>query len=86
MQNSFSQSLDMCSRTKSCTNPLTVYDFQVLTIRGTFDKNIKELYLCYLKSPRHMEFGLSGFWDYLNYNEYYSEVIGKEMGYSAFPA
>ncbi|KAM7528373.1 hypothetical protein LguiB_031783 [Lonicera macranthoides] len=59
---------------------------QVLTIRGTFDKNIKELYLCYLKSPRHMEFGLSGFWDYLNYNEYYSEVIGKEMGYSAFPA
>ncbi|CAK9149457.1 unnamed protein product [Ilex paraguariensis] len=53
---------------------------QVLATKGTFDKNLKELYLCYLKSPRHVKLGLSHFWDYLNYNEYYSEIIGKEWG------
>lgn len=52
---------------------------QVLAIKRAFDKNLKELYLCYLKSPKHGEFGLSRFWGYLNYNEYYSDAneIGK---------
>ncbi|XP_037491523.1 uncharacterized protein LOC105629342 isoform X2 [Jatropha curcas] len=45
---------------------------QVLAIKQKFDKNLKELHLCYLKSPRHGKFGLSCFWGYLNYNEYYS--------------
>ncbi|KAG8655629.1 hypothetical protein MANES_04G054800v8 [Manihot esculenta] len=46
---------------------------QVLDVKQKFDKNLKELHLCYLKSPRHGKFGLSCFWGYLNYNEYYTE-------------
>ncbi|KAK2996714.1 hypothetical protein RJ639_026092 [Escallonia herrerae] len=45
---------------------------QVIAIRETFDKSLKDLHRCYLKSPRHGEFGLSPFWDFLNFNEYYS--------------
>lgn len=51
---------------------------QVLAIKQKFDKNLKQLHLCYLKSPKHGEFGLSRFWGYLNYNKYYSDV-GNEM-------
>ncbi|XP_049353927.1 uncharacterized protein LOC125818481 [Solanum verrucosum] len=57
---------------------------QVLNMRKSFSKNIKELYLCYLKSPKHGEFGLSSFWERLNYNDHYSEVIGKQMGHQVF--
>ncbi|CAL2265662.1 unnamed protein product [Prunus armeniaca] len=56
---------------------------QVVVIKQTFDKNMKELHLCYLKSPKHGKFGLSHFWEYLNYNKYYSDV-GNEMAYYAF--
>ncbi|KAK6235334.1 Gamma tubulin complex component [Theobroma cacao] len=56
---------------------------QVLTIKQKFDKNLKELHLLYIKSPKHGEFGLSCFWGYLNYNEFYSN--GNEMGRYAFP-
>lgn len=56
---------------------------QVLAIKKTFDKNLRELHLYYLKSPKHGKFGLSLFWEYLNFNEYYSD-IGNEMGYHAF--
>ncbi|XP_022869349.1 uncharacterized protein LOC111388779 isoform X2 [Olea europaea var. sylvestris] len=59
---------------------------QVLLIRRTFAKNLKELYLTYLRSPKHGEFGISRFWDYLNYNEYYAEVVGKQMGHHIFPS
>lgn len=52
-------------------------------MKQTFDKNMKELHLCYLKSPKHGKFGLSHFWEYLNYNKYYSDV-GNEMAYYAF--
>ncbi|KAI5577762.1 hypothetical protein BDE02_09G136100 [Populus trichocarpa] len=51
---------------------------QVLAIKQKFDKNLKQLHLCYLKFPKHGEFGLSRFWGYLNYNKYYSDV-GNEM-------
>ncbi|MCD7455651.1 hypothetical protein HAX54_029044 [Datura stramonium] len=57
---------------------------QVLHMRKSFSKNIKELYLCYLKWPKHGEFGLSSFWEHLNYNNHYSEVIGKQMGHQVF--
>ncbi|XP_015158332.1 uncharacterized protein [Solanum tuberosum] len=57
---------------------------QVLNMRKSFSKNIKELYLCYVKSPKHGEFGLSSFWERLNYNDHYSEVIGKQMGHQVF--
>ncbi|XVF74370.1 hypothetical protein PTKIN_Ptkin13bG0105200 [Pterospermum kingtungense] len=55
---------------------------QVLTIKKKFNKNLKELHLLYLKSPKHGEFGLSCFWGYLNYNDYYSIEI--KMGHYAF--
>lgn len=57
---------------------------QVLSMRESFSKNIKELYLCYLKSPKHGEFGLSSFWERLNYNDHYSQVISKQMGHQVF--
>ncbi|KAI3988516.1 hypothetical protein MKX01_026330 [Papaver californicum] len=50
---------------------------QVLSIKGTFEKNLKELYICYLKSPKHEKYGLCHFWRYLNYNDYYLNVIGN---------
>ncbi|KAB1226888.1 Gamma-tubulin complex component 6 [Morella rubra] len=56
---------------------------QVLAIKRTFERNLKELHLCYLKSPKNREFGLSPFWAYLNYNEFYSDN-GNEMTYYAF--
>lgn len=55
---------------------------QVLAIKQKFDKNLKELHLCYLKSPKHGDFGLSCFWGFLNYNNYYSD--GNEVRRSAF--
>ncbi|KAL5765353.1 hypothetical protein ACOSP7_015970 [Xanthoceras sorbifolium] len=56
---------------------------QVHAIKQKFNKSLKDLHLCYLKSPEHREFGLSRFWGYLNYNEYYSDV-GNEVGRYAF--
>ncbi|XWS52751.1 hypothetical protein CRYUN_Cryun11dG0099100 [Craigia yunnanensis] len=55
---------------------------QVLAIKQKFDKNLKELHLLYLKSPKHGECGLSCFWGYLNYNDHYSNE--NEMGRFAF--
>ncbi|XP_071912520.1 uncharacterized protein [Coffea arabica] len=52
---------------------------QVLNIKKTFAKNINDLFLCYRKSPKHGEFGLSRFWDYLNYNDYYTEGRGRQL-------
>ncbi|XP_039065159.1 gamma-tubulin complex component 6-like [Hibiscus syriacus] len=54
---------------------------QVLSIKEKFEKNLKELHLLYLKSPKHGESGLSCFWGYLNYNDYSNE---NEMSYYAF--
>ncbi|XP_065865805.1 uncharacterized protein [Euphorbia lathyris] len=47
---------------------------QVFAIRQKFNKNLKELHLCYLRSPKHGEFGLSSFWGYLNYNQYFTDA------------
>ncbi|CAL5428443.1 unnamed protein product [Camellia sinensis] len=55
---------------------------QVLAIKRTFDKNLKELHLCYLKTPKHREFALSHFWSYLNFNEYYSDVSNETSHYA----
>ncbi|XP_027914049.1 uncharacterized protein LOC114173703 isoform X1 [Vigna unguiculata] len=52
---------------------------QVLSIKQKFDRSLKELHIRYIKGPKHGNFGLSRFWDYLNYNEYYSNV-SNEMG------
>ncbi|XP_020237088.1 uncharacterized protein LOC109816465 isoform X2 [Cajanus cajan] len=53
---------------------------QVLSIKQKFDRSLKELHICYIKEPKHRNFGLSRFWEYLNYNEYYSNV-SNETGY-----
>lgn len=53
---------------------------QVLAVKATFEENLKELYLCYLKSPKNREFGLFRFWEYLNYNDYFSNIINKRTG------
>ncbi|KAM6576704.1 hypothetical protein CsatB_028541 [Cannabis sativa] len=55
---------------------------QVLAMKKVFDKNIQELHLYYLKSPKHGEYGLSRFWGHLNFNEYYSDN-GNEMRFYA---
>ncbi|WCJ41567.1 Spc97 / Spc98 family of spindle pole body (SBP) component [Euphorbia peplus] len=47
---------------------------QVFAIRQKFNKNLKELHQCYLRSPKHGEFGLSSFWGYLNYNQYFTDA------------
>ncbi|KAK6163986.1 hypothetical protein DH2020_000850 [Rehmannia glutinosa] len=67
------------------THKLSQMDMsQVDIIRNAFAKNLEELYLIYLQSPKHGEFGLSRFWDYLNYNEFYSGVMSKKMGHCIF--
>ncbi|KAL9660421.1 hypothetical protein QQ045_025235 [Rhodiola kirilowii] len=48
---------------------------QIISIKNSFDKYLKELYLCHLKSHQHAEFGLSHFWRVLNYNDFYSSSI-----------
>ncbi|GAB4859901.1 hypothetical protein Ancab_011382 [Ancistrocladus abbreviatus] len=52
---------------------------QVLSVKEKFDKSMKELHLCYLRSSKHVEFGLSRFWSYLNYEAYYSNATGDIM-------
>ncbi|KAJ6796586.1 Uncharacterized protein M6B38_219255 [Iris pallida] len=54
---------------------------QVFAIKSTFEKSLKELYILYLRSPKHGEFSLCRFWGHLNYNDYYAINITKEMGY-----
>ncbi|KAI3804386.1 hypothetical protein L1987_25880 [Smallanthus sonchifolius] len=57
---------------------------QVLTIKKTFDQNIRQLYACYLNSPKNVEFSLPRFWEYLDYNHHYADVINDEMGHRIF--
>ncbi|KAI5423592.1 uncharacterized protein LOC127076879 isoform X1 [Lathyrus oleraceus] len=52
----------------------TVNISQVLSIKQKFDRSLNELHVCYVKEPKHVSFGLSRFWEYLNYNQYYSDV------------
>ncbi|XP_022153772.1 uncharacterized protein LOC111021210 isoform X2 [Momordica charantia] len=46
---------------------------QVLGVKKRFERSMKELQLCYLKSPKLGKFGVSRFWEYLNYNNHYCE-------------
>ncbi|KAD4178283.1 hypothetical protein E3N88_26874 [Mikania micrantha] len=57
---------------------------QVLKIKVAFDQNMKQLYACYLNSPKNVEFSLPRFWEYLDYNHHYSDAINKEMGHHLF--
>ncbi|XP_010541666.1 PREDICTED: gamma-tubulin complex component 6 isoform X2 [Tarenaya hassleriana] len=57
------------------SNTLGINTSQVTTLKQNFDKHLKELHSCYLRSPKHRNVGLSRFWGYLNFNQYYSEVF-----------
>jgi gamma-tubulin complex component 6 len=52
---------------------------QVDVIRTKFEDNIKDLYILHSKSSKYGELGLSRFWGYLNYNEYHSTKVSKDM-------
>ncbi|XP_018675476.2 uncharacterized protein LOC104000382 isoform X3 [Musa acuminata AAA Group] len=54
---------------------------KVSTIQTIFERNLKDLYLLYLKSPKHVDFSLCRFWDHLNYNEYYSNIFNRDTNY-----
>ncbi|XP_064984365.1 uncharacterized protein LOC135624557 isoform X2 [Musa acuminata AAA Group] len=54
---------------------------KVSTIQTIFERNLKDLYLLYLKSPKHVDFSLCRFWDHLNYNEYYSNIFNRDTTY-----
>ncbi|XP_038891620.1 gamma-tubulin complex component 6 isoform X2 [Benincasa hispida] len=54
---------------------------QILAVKKRFDKNMKELHLFYLKSPKVGEFGLSRLWESLDYNYHYSDT-SNEMSYA----
>jgi gamma-tubulin complex component 6 len=58
----------------------TINISQVISIKQKFDRSLKELHFCCVKEPKHANFGLSRFWEYLNYNGYYSHV-NSGMGY-----
>ncbi|KAK4762531.1 hypothetical protein SAY86_008299 [Trapa natans] len=45
---------------------------KVLILKKKFDGNMEELQRIYLKSPKHGKFGISHFWGFLNYNDYYT--------------
>lgn len=53
---------------------------QVDAIKTRFESNIKDLYILHSKSSKYEELGLSRFWGYLNYNEYHSLKINKDVG------
>ncbi|KAJ1272451.1 hypothetical protein BS78_06G202500 [Paspalum vaginatum] len=57
---------------------------QVDAVGAKFEDNIKQLYILHAKSSKYGELGLSRFWAYLNYNEYYSAKINKDMGSFCF--
>ncbi|KAM0951933.1 putative gamma-tubulin complex component protein [Dioscorea sansibarensis] len=54
---------------------------QVLAVKAAFEKNIKDLYLLYLKLPKHGECSICRFWDLLNYNNFYSTTFNQGTKY-----
>ncbi|CAL1366337.1 unnamed protein product [Linum trigynum] len=69
--------LDQASSPSSILSRISVP--QVMAINRKFESNLKELHLCYLKSPKHRNAGLSCFWGHLNYNNYYT-YLDSELG------
>lgn len=53
---------------------------KVDSIGSKFESNIKDLYILHSKSSKHEEIGLSRFWGNLNYNEYHSSKLNKDLG------
>ncbi|KAF8111207.1 hypothetical protein N665_0076s0195 [Sinapis alba] len=59
----------------SWTQMLGIDTCQVMMVKQKFEKEMKDLYMCHRRSPKHGRFGLSRFWDCLNFNLYYSEIL-----------
>ncbi|KAG2328048.1 hypothetical protein Bca52824_010776 [Brassica carinata] len=59
----------------SWTKTLGIDTCQVMMVKQKFEKEMKDLYMCHRRSPKHGRFGLSRFWDCLNFNIYYSEIL-----------
>ncbi|KAG8083047.1 hypothetical protein GUJ93_ZPchr0014g46776 [Zizania palustris] len=72
---------DISESTVKELNLHTLINFsEVDAIRTKFEGNMKDLYILHTKSSKYGELGLSRFWGYLNYNEFHSLTISKDMG------
>ncbi|KAM3388763.1 hypothetical protein ACQJBY_011104 [Aegilops geniculata] len=72
---------DLSESTVNQLNLHSLINFsQVDAIKTRFESNIKDLYILHSKSSKYEELGLSRFWVYLNYNEYHSLKITKDVG------
>uniref|UniRef100_A0A1J3F095 Gamma-tubulin complex component 6 n=2 Tax=Noccaea caerulescens TaxID=107243 RepID=A0A1J3F095_NOCCA len=58
---------------------------QVMMVKQKFDKELKELHLCHLRSPKHGRFVLSRFWDCLNFNLFYSDILHDSNIFALVP-
>ncbi|ESQ37583.1 hypothetical protein EUTSA_v10002374mg [Eutrema salsugineum] len=67
------------------TKTLGINTSQVMIVKQKFDKELKDLHLCHLKSPKHGRFGLSRFWDCLNFNLYYSDILHDTNIFALIP-
>ncbi|KAL5216817.1 hypothetical protein ABZP36_008218 [Zizania latifolia] len=81
--------LRLCFKSLDDISESTVKEFNLRTlinfsevdaIRTKFEGNMKDLYILHTKSSKYGELGLSRFWGYLNYNEFHSLTISKDMG------
>ncbi|XP_059063441.1 uncharacterized protein LOC131067952 isoform X4 [Cryptomeria japonica] len=52
---------------------------QVLEVKATFARNLKQLYERYIKFSEQSEISLSYFWMFLDYNEFISSTISKNV-------
>ncbi|KAJ0241640.1 Spc97 / Spc98 family of spindle pole body [Hirschfeldia incana] len=59
----------------SWTKTLGIDTCQVMMVKQKFEKEMNDLYMCHRRSPKHGRFGLSRFWDCLNFNLYYSGIL-----------
>ncbi|CAH8357559.1 unnamed protein product [Eruca vesicaria subsp. sativa] len=62
----------------SWTKTLGINTSQVIVVKQKFEKELKDLHLCHMKSPKHGRSRLSRFWDCLNFNLFYSDIIRRD--------
>ncbi|XP_010507154.1 PREDICTED: gamma-tubulin complex component 6-like [Camelina sativa] len=69
----------------SWTKTVGINTSQVMMVKQNFDKELKELHKCHLRSPKHGKSGLSRFWDCLNFNLYYSDILHDSNIFALVP-
>ncbi|KAJ3696133.1 hypothetical protein LUZ60_001510 [Juncus effusus] len=75
--------LRSCLPDKRCLNSLINFT-EVSAVNMRFQAHLKELYVLYKNSPKHGELSLCRFWNYLDYNDYFSSTISRELGFLYF--